>query len=98
MEAPKIDLTTFILSVASAAYMGLGIRPAGLGPAGDREDDSDGAEQVNLELARQNIDLLELLSEKTRGNRTPEEDRLLEQLLFETRMRFVEVQKKVDGR
>ncbi len=49
---------------------------------------------IDLDLARHNIDLLELLFEKTKGNRTPEEERLLEQLLFETRMRFVEVQTK----
>ncbi len=72
---PKIDLTTFFLSISSAAFMGMG-------------------EKIDLELARQNIDLLELMHEKTRGNRTPEEDKLIEQLLFETRMRFVEVQKK----
>ena len=82
-ELPKIDLTTFILSVSSAAFMGLGMKPPG----------SDEGAQVDLELARHNIDLLELIHEKTRGNRTPEEDKLLEQLLFETRMRYVEVQK-----
>jgi hypothetical protein len=80
---PRIDFTTFILSVSSAAYMGLGYGP---------EESHPG--EVNLELARQNIDLLELMWTKTRGNRTPEEDRLLEQLLFETRMRFVEVEKR----
>lgn len=79
----KIDLTTFVLSVASAAYMGLGVAPGG----------EEGSRDVNLELARQNIDLLELIAEKTRGNRTSDEDRLIEQLLFETRMKFVEVQK-----
>lgn len=81
---PKIDLTTFILSVSSAAFMGLGVVP----PGAEQEA------KVDLELARQNIDLLELILEKTKGNRTPEEDRLLEQLLFETRMRFVETQRK----
>lgn len=80
----KIDLTTFFLSISSAAFMGLGIGPGG-----------ETSEKVDLELARQNIDLLELMAEKTRGNRTPEEDRLVQQLLFETRMRFVEVQKGV---
>jgi hypothetical protein len=50
--------------------------------------------RVDLELARQNIDLLELMQEKTKGNRTPDEERLIEQLLFETRMRFIEVQRK----
>ena len=79
----KIDFTTFILSISSAAFMGLGITPSGLKQEGE----------INLELARQNIDLLELMWEKTRGNRTPEEDQLLERLLFETRMRFVEIQR-----
>ena len=45
--------------------------------------------RVDLELAKQNIDLLELMQEKTRGNRTADEDKLIEQLLFETRMKFV---------
>lgn len=62
---------------------------------GVTEPQSGHTPEVNLELARQNIDLLELLWEKTKGNRTAEEDRLLEQLLFETRMRFIETQKKV---
>ena len=88
MTAPKLDLTTFFLSVSSAAFMGLGIHPTASGGTA-----SDG--HVNLELARQNIDLLELIWEKTKGNRTPEEDRLLEQLLLETRMRFVETQRRV---
>ncbi len=77
---PKIDLTTFFLSISSAAFIGLGIVPL---PEGQETN-------VDLELARQNIDLLELMYEKTRGNRTPEEDRLIEQLLFETRMKYVE--------
>lgn len=75
----KLDLTTFILSVSTAAYMGLGRGAKG---------------EINLDLARQNIDLLELLWEKTQGNRTPDEEKLLESLLFETRMKFVEVQSK----
>jgi len=80
---PKLDFTTFILSVSSAAFMGLGY------PTGSEQMEGE----VDLELARQNIDLLELLWIKTQGNRTAEEDRLLQQLLFETRLRFVEVQK-----
>jgi hypothetical protein len=65
--------------------MGLGVVP---GPGG-------GDISIDLELARQNIDLLELMDEKTRGNRTPEEDRLLEQLLFELRLKFVEKQREL---
>ncbi len=83
-ELLKIDLTTFFLSISSAAFMGLGVVPP---PEG-------GEPHVDLELARQNIDLLELMHEKTRGNRTSEEDKLIEQLLFETRMKYIEKQKK----
>jgi hypothetical protein len=86
-DLPKIDLTTFFLSISSAAYIGLGIvSPPEGGPA-----------QVDLELARQNIDLLELMYEKTKGNRTSEEDRLIEQLLFEVRMKFMEKQKEIQS-
>ena len=84
---PSLDFTTFVLSVASAAFYSMGIRAL---------DDAPGSApdlKVDLELARHNIELLNLLHEKTRGNRTPDEDRLLDQLLFETRMKFVELTK-----
>ncbi len=86
-QFPKIDLTTFFLSISSAAFYGLGVEL-------DKQE-SEGQPKIDLELARQNIDLLELMQQKTKGNRSPEEDRLLEQLLLETRMRFVEVQKGI---
>jgi hypothetical protein len=82
---PKLDLTTFFLSISSAAFMGLGMVPR----PGSKEQGS-----VDLDLARQNIDLLELMQEKTKGNLTADEAKLLEQLLFETRLRYVEVEKK----
>lgn len=50
----------------------------------------DSKPEENLELAKQNIDLLELMHQKTVGNLSPEEKGLLDQLLFELRMRFVE--------
>jgi hypothetical protein len=46
-----------------------------------------------LPLAKQTIDLLGLLEEKTRGNLTGEEERLMTQILFDLRMRFVEKSK-----
>ncbi len=82
---PKIDLTTFVLSVSSTAFMALGITET---------QGTGNKPEVDLTFARQNIDLLEMIQEKTKGNRTPDEDRLLEQLLFETRMKFVEVSQK----
>jgi hypothetical protein len=73
----KIDFTTFVLSISSAAFMSLR---------------GEGGSKPDLLLARQNIDLLELMLEKTRGNLSSEEATLLERLLFETRMQFVEAQ------
>lgn len=83
---PRMDLTTFFFSISSAAFMGLGLMPGG-------PENAKGEPEIDLQLAQQNIDLLELMHEKTKGNRTPDEDKLIEQLLFETRLRFVEVQK-----
>lgn len=74
----KLDFTTFILSVSSASFMAL--------------QGEGGSSKPDLLMAKQNIDLLELLHEKTRGNLSPEESKLLEQLLFEARMKFVEAQ------
>lgn len=68
--------------------MGLGVIPSQEG----------GEPSIDLELARQNIDLLELMKDKTKGNRTPEEDQLIERLLFEARLKFVEVQKELSSR
>ncbi|MCM0604711.1 MAG: DUF1844 domain-containing protein [Xanthomonadaceae bacterium] len=81
----KIDLSTFFLSISSAAFFGLGIAPP----------EMNEKPKIDLDLARHNIDLLELMDEKTKGNRTAEESKLLEQLLFETRMRYVEVERRL---
>lgn len=86
VSIPRLDLTTFFLSISSAAYMGLGLVP--MGPQGRCSID------IRACSKNRTFDILELLCEKTKGNRTPEEDRLIENLLFETRMRFVEVSKK----
>jgi hypothetical protein len=84
---PQVDLSTLFLSISSAACMGLGLTPP---PPGEDAE-------VNLDLARQNIDLLELLKLKTAGNRTDQEDQLIDQLLFEIRMQYVEVEKSQKG-
>jgi hypothetical protein len=46
---------------------------------------------VNLDMAKHQIDILGVLEEKTRGNLTPEEKSLLDTALYETRMRYVSV-------
>lgn len=77
-----IDFTTFVLSISSAALMGLGLAPR---PGNDQP-------QVDLELARQNIDLLQMIQEKTKNNLTTEEEKLLDNVLRETRMQYVRIQ------
>ena len=84
MSGRELDFTTFVLSVSSAAFMGLGLTPR---PGSEKAE-------VDLELARQNIDLLQLMKDKTKNNLTADEQKLLDSLLYETRMRFVETQKQ----
>ena len=78
---PAIDFSTFILSLSTSALLHLGLVP---------DAQSGRPAERNLPLARQTIDILEILETKTRGNLDPEEAKLLESLLFEIRMRFVE--------
>ena len=47
--------------------------------------------ELNLPLARHHIDLVAMLQEKTRGNLTGEEERLLHQVVYDLRMRFIKV-------
>ena len=52
-----------------------------------------GTREKNLPLARQTIDLLAMLQDKTRGNLSGDEERVLSQAIYDLRMRFVEVAK-----
>lgn len=82
-ELPPIDFATFVLSLYHQARVHLGDAPTEAGEEGG----------VDLALARQNIDLIVLLQERTRGNLTGEEERMVEQALYDLRMRYVEVAK-----
>jgi hypothetical protein len=83
-HAPVITFPAFVLSLAHTVAVHLG----------DVADPSTGQQgTVNLAAAQHMIDILALLEEKTRGNLSAEERQLLDQLLFELRMRFVEVKK-----
>ncbi len=79
---PGIDFSTFLLSLSTSAlyHMGVVLHP-----------DSGEAAEPNPMLARQTIDTLEMLHEKTRGNLDDEEKKLFDGLLYELRMRFVEL-------
>lgn len=77
---PKIDFSSFILSLYSS----------GLVQLGKVEDPTTGKKDINLNLARHTIDMIAMLEEKTKGNLTEEEKNLLKALLSEIRMAFVE--------
>jgi hypothetical protein len=81
---PKVDFSAFVISLGTSALYHMGI-------AGDPEQGEP--PPVNLELARQTIETLEMLSEKTAGNLGVEEAKLLETVLYELRLRFVEAGK-----
>jgi len=80
---PPVDFHTFILSLGSSALLHLG-----------ELDPPDGAPaQVDLPLAHHTIDVIAMLQEKTRGNLTAPEAELVESLLFDLRLRYMELSK-----
>jgi Domain of unknown function (DUF1844) len=80
---PPVDFTTFVLSLGSSVLMHLGEvdSPPGTRPKRD------------LALAKHTIDLLSMLEAKTKGNLTAHEEKLLESLLFDLRLRYVSAAK-----
>ena len=82
-EQPAISFAGFIISLATTAAVHFG----------DLADPNTGErEQPNLAAAHQMIDLIAMLQDKTKGNLAPEEAKLVEDLLYELRMRFVQAQ------
>jgi hypothetical protein len=75
---PEIDFSTFILSLSTSAMVHLGEAPH-----------PDGAKHKDLMLAKQTIDIIGLLKQKTEGNLTDEEAKLLSDLLYDLRLRYV---------
>lgn len=80
MAAQESTFETFALSLASSAMLHLGAMP----------DPETNEPRQNLPLAKQTIDILSMLEEKTRGNLTPHEDKLLGTLLYDLRLRYVQ--------
>jgi hypothetical protein len=82
-ETTGVTFVGFVLSLAHTAAVHFG----------DVADPVSGATgEANPPAAQQMIEILALLEEKTRGNLTTEERRLIEQILFELRLRYIEVQ------
>jgi len=81
MSEPALSFTAFVLSLASTAAIHFGDLP---------DPVSGKPAEKNLEGAAQMIEILALLDQKTRGNLTAEERQVLEQVLYELRLRFVD--------
>lgn len=82
IKAPAPDFSTFVLSLGTSALYHLALV----------DDPESGASPVgkNLPLARQAIDTLAMIEDKTRGNLEPDEEKLLASVLYELRVKFVE--------
>lgn len=79
-----ISFSTFILGLASTALIHLGEAP----------NPETGRVERDLTLARQSLDLLSMLHEKTRGNLSAEESQLFTNILTDLRLRYVEANKR----
>lgn len=81
---PQVDFSTFVLSLATAALYQLGAVP----------DAQTGATaEADPLVARQTLETLEMLREKTLGNLSDEERQLIDSLLYDLRLRFAELRR-----
>ena len=82
-STPQLDFGTLVFSFATSALINLGVAP----------DPQTKKTTKNIPVAKQNIEILEILQKKTKGNLSPEENQLMENLLAQVRLRFVEASK-----
>ncbi len=75
---PAVDFNSFLLSLSSTAFIHLG----------ELEDPTSGRRQVNLEGARQMIDIIDMLRAKTKGNLEEQEEHFLTGILYELKMKY----------
>ncbi len=76
---PEIDFINFIFSLSTSVLIQLG----------EIQDPISETVTKNLPLAKQTIDLIGMLMEKTKGNLTPQEEKVIESILYDLRMRYV---------
>lgn len=81
---PAINFSTFIISLSTQALMHLGEIP----------DPLSGKVERDISVGKQMIDIIGVLSEKTRGNLDQGEEKLMEDILFDLRMKYVEAVRK----
>lgn len=76
---PEINFINFLFSLSTSALIQLG----------EIEDPISNKIDKNLPLAKQTIDLIGMLQEKTKGNLTPNEEKMMENILYDLRIRYV---------
>ena len=81
---PEIDFSTFVISLSTQALMHLG----------EIANPVSGNIEADISVAKQMIDILGMLKDKTRGNLNSNEDQLMEGILFDLRMKYVEAVKR----
>ena len=87
-DGSALSFMAFVISLASTAAIHFG----------DMPDPVTGlTSEMNLDGAAQIIEILALLDQKTRGNLTAEERQILEQVLYELRVRFVKASGDAGG-
>ncbi len=85
-DALKVDFSTFVFSLFSSALIQLG----------DMEDPMTGKMDPNLTSAQQTIDIIDIIREKTKGNLSEEEGKLLENASAELKWKYLDALKKKD--
>jgi hypothetical protein len=76
---PEMNFPTFVISMNASALLHLGVI----------EDPTTGKKEKNLPMAKQTIDLLSMLEEKTKGNLTEDEEGMLKNILYDLRIIYV---------
>ncbi|HUU50099.1 MAG TPA: DUF1844 domain-containing protein [Nitrospinota bacterium] len=76
---PEVNFTNFILSLSTSVLLNFG----------DIPDPVSKEKKKDLNMAKQTIDIIGMLQEKTKGNLNKEEESLIESLLYDLRMRYV---------
>jgi hypothetical protein len=79
-DYPPINFTNFILSLSTSALFHFGDFP---------DPSVGGKTQKNLPAAKQTIDILDMINEKTKGNLNEQENNLLQGVLYELKLRYV---------
>jgi hypothetical protein len=83
LQFPEINFATFVASLNASALLHLGAI----------EDPSSGTKNKNLPMAKQTIDILNMLQEKTSGNLSTEEENMLKNILYDLRIMYVKEKK-----